>query len=173
MHFDKKEYEKKFKRFLKEERIRSSREIFKIKLFLDKAENSLLIAEHIKDLEPNQDQPKRINWDFWAITVSYYTMLYAAKAAVLSKGYEVSNHDAAQVALGYLLVPDDLEKEDLELLNQSHKIFEDEYVHLFDDAKKESHIARYSAIKKYSQRRLEEIFKNAQEFVLKIKLIIE
>jgi len=173
MHFDKKEYEKKFKRFLKEERIRSSREIFKIKLFLDKAENSLLIAEHIKDLEPNQDQPKRIHWDYWAITVSYYTMLYAAKAAVLSKGYEVSNHDAAQVALGYLLVPDDLEKEDLELLNQSHKIFEDEYVHLFDDAKKESHIARYSAIKKYSQRRLEEIFKNAQEFVLKIKLIIE
>ena len=173
MPFSNKEYEKKFNLFLNDEMIRSSKEIFKIKLFLDKAENSLLISEHMKDLEPSQDQPKRLHWDYWAITVSYYSMLYAAKAAILSKGYEVSNHNAAQTALGHLLVPNELEKEDLELLNQSHKIFEDEYVHLFDDAKKESHIARYSAIKRYSQRRLEEIFKNAQEFVLKVKLILE
>ncbi len=71
-----------------------------------------------------------------------------------------------------MLVPDKLEKEDLELLNQSHKIFEDEYVHSFEDAKKESHIARYSAIKSYSQRRMKEIFDNAREFVAKIGLML-
>ena len=99
-------------------------------------------------------------------------MLYAAKAAILSKGYEVDDHDAAQIALGHLLVPDKLEKEDLEILNQSHKIFEDEYVHYFEDAKKESHIARYSAIKTYTERRLQEIFDNATKFVAKVALML-
>jgi hypothetical protein len=70
---------------------------------------------------------------------------------------EVRDHDAVQIALGHLLVPDKLEKEDLETLNQAHKIFEDEYVQYFEDAKKESHIARYSAIKTCTERRLDEI----------------
>ncbi|MBI2660846.1 HEPN domain-containing protein [Candidatus Woesearchaeota archaeon] len=108
-----------------------------------------------------QGQPKRLHWDYWAITVSYYSMLYSAKAAILSKGYEVGDHDAAQI-----------EKEDLEILNQSYRIFEDEYVHFFEDARKEAHIARYSAIKTYTQRRLEEIFGNATKFVGKISLIL-
>ena len=85
-----------------------------------------------------------------AITITYYSILYAAKAAILYKGYEVSDHDAAQIALGHLLVQDGIEKEDLELLNQSYKIFEDEYVHYFEDAKTESYIARYSAIHTYT-----------------------
>ncbi|HDQ59680.1 MAG TPA: HEPN domain-containing protein [Candidatus Woesearchaeota archaeon] len=100
-------------------------------------------------------------------------MLYCAKALILTRGYEVHDHDAAQVALGYLCVPSEIEKEDLELLNQSHKIFEDEYIKYFEDAKTESHIARYSAIKTYSKRKLEEIFENARKFVSKIALIVE
>ncbi|MBI2131024.1 HEPN domain-containing protein [Candidatus Woesearchaeota archaeon] len=126
----------------------------------------------MKELKPVQGQPKRLHWDYWAITVSYYSMLYSAKAAILSKGYEVGDHDAAQIALGHLLVPDKIEKEDLEILNQSYRIFEDEYVHFFEDARKEAHIARYSAIKTYTQRRLEEIFGNATKFVGKISLIL-
>ncbi len=173
MHFDKKLYAGVFLEYKAKERIKESRESFKIKLFLKKAENSLLVAKHIKEIKPTKDQPQKTYWDYWAITVSYYSMLYAAKAAILSKGYEVSDHDAAQIALGHLLVPNKLEKEDLEILNQSHKIFEDEYVHYFEDAKKESHIARYTAIKTYTQRRLEEIFTNATKFIAKISLIVE
>jgi uncharacterized protein (UPF0332 family) len=100
-------------------------------------------------------------------------MLYAAKAAILSKGYEVNDHDAAQIALGHLLVPDEIEKEDLELLSQSYKIFEDEYVKYFEDAKTESYIARYSAIRTYTERRLEEIFGNATKFIAKISLVLQ
>lgn len=173
MEFDKKTYTKLFKNFINEKRIKKSQQSFKIKLFLLKAENSLMIAKHIKEIKPTKDHPKKLYWNYWAITISYYSMLYAAKAAILSKGYEVEDHDAAQIALGHLLVPNELEKEDLEILNQSHKIFEDEYVHYFEDAKKESHIARYSAIKTYTERRLEEIFNNATEFVAKISLILE
>ncbi len=161
-----------FKAALAENRIRGSSETFKIKLFLAKAENSLLIARHIKEIKPTKDQPQKPHWDYWAITISYYSMLYAAKAAILSRGYEVGDHDAAQIALGHLLVPDKLEREDLEILNQSHKIFDDEYVHYFEDAKTESHIARYSAIKTYTERRLQEIFDNATRFVAKISLIL-
>ncbi|HIH11770.1 TPA: HEPN domain-containing protein [Candidatus Woesearchaeota archaeon] len=173
MEFDRRAYADLFKIALAENRLKKSSDTFKIKLFLDKAESSLLIAKHIKEINPTQDQPPKRYWDYWAITVSYYSMLYAAKAAILSKGYEVSTHDTAQIALGHLLVPDELEKADLEILNQSHKIFEEEYVHDFEDAKTESHIARYSAIKTYTERRLQEVFDNATEFVAKIALMLE
>ena len=166
-------YKKQFNEFLKEGRITKSANTFKIRLFLDKGENSLQIAKYHKDITINQEQPKKLYWNYWAIIISYYSMLYCAKALILTKGYEVHDHDAAQVALGYLCVPDEIEKEDLELLNQSFKIFEDEYVKYFEDAKKESHIARYSAIKTYTERRLDEIYENARKFVAKISLILE
>ena len=148
MKIEKEIYNEKFGEFLKYGRIKKSNQFFKIKLFLQKAENSLLIAKYIKELDPSKDEPKKLYWDYWAITISYYSMLYAAKAAILLKGYEVKDHDAAQTALAHLLLPDEIEKEDLDILNQSYKIFEDEYVKSFEDAKIESHRARYSAIKK-------------------------
>jgi len=158
---------------VKTRRITKSVNYFKIKLFLKKGENSLLIARHIKDINPGKDGPGKIYWNYWAITISYYSMLYCAKALILTKGYEVHDHNAAQIALGHLCVPAQIEKEDLELMNQSYKIFEDEYVKYFEDAKTESHDARYSAIKTYTQRRLEEIFENARKFVSKASLILE
>lgn len=173
MEFNRKAYANMFKIALVEGRIKKSPEIFKIKLFLTKAENSLLIARHIKEIRPLKEMPPKHHWNYWAITISYYSMLYAAKAAILFKGYEVEDHDAAQIALGHLLVPSKLEKEDLEILHQSQKIFEDEYIHFFEDAKKESHIARYSAIPTYTDRRLQEIFDNAAKFVGKIALILQ
>lgn len=167
------QYQELFDEYLKDGRIKKSHQSFKIKLFLQKAENSLMIAKHTKEILPSEDQPKKLHWDYWAITISYYSMLYAAKAAIMSKGYEVSDHDAAQVALGHLLIPDEIQKEDLEILNQAYRIFEDEYIHYFEDAKKESKIARYSAIKTYTERRLNQIFDNATKFVAKISLILQ
>lgn len=166
------EYKERFKEFVKDGRITKSSNSFKVKLFLNKGQNSLQIAKHNKEMEPKQGEPKKLYWDYWAITISYYSMLYCAKALILNKGYEVHDHDAAQVALGCLCVPDEIEREDLEMLNQSYKIFEDEYVKYFEDAKTESHIARYSAIKTYTERRLDEIFENARKFVAKATLII-
>lgn len=166
------EYNILFKQLLKDNRIKESNNSFKIRLFLQKGENSLIIAKHNKDIVPKLGEPEKLYWNYWAITISYYSMLYAAKALILLKGYEVYDHDAAQIALGYLCVPDYIEKEDLEILNQSYKIFEDEYVKYFEDAKRESHIARYSAIKTYTTRRLEEIYENARKFVAKISLIV-
>ena len=173
MIFDKEIYEKRFKEYENKRRIEESKQIFKIKLFLEKGENSLMIAKHLKDIKPNKDKPTKIHWNYWAITISYYSMLYAAKAAILSKGYKVRDHEAAQIALGHLLVPDKIEREDLELLDQSHKIFEDEYIKYFEDARTESYTARYAAIKTYSERRLEEIFNNASKFVGKVALLME
>ena len=132
-----------------------------------------MIAKYHKEITPDNEQPKKIFWNQWAITISYYSMLYAAKAAILSKGYEVHDHDSAQIALGHLLVPDKIEKEDLELLNQAYKIFEDEYVKYFEEAKIESKTARYSAHPTYTERKVDEIFNNAVKFIGKISIILE
>ena len=166
------DYKELFERFVKQNRITKTNNSFKIKLYLNKGENSLLIAKYNKEIIPSKDQPEKMYWNYWAITISYYSMLYCAKALIISKGYEVHDHEAAQVALGYLCVPEEIEKEDLDILNQSYKIFEDEYVKYFEDAKTESYIARYSAIKTYSERRLNEIYENARKFVAKISLIL-
>ncbi|MGE0792846.1 MAG: HEPN domain-containing protein [Candidatus Woesearchaeota archaeon] len=171
MKYEKELYKKLFQENLNKT-IKETNNLFKIKLFLEKSENSLLIAKFHKDIEPDENQPKKLFWNYWAITISYYSILYSAKALILTKGYEVEDHISAQIALGHLFVPDKIEKEDLELLNQAHKIFEEEYVTYFDDARRESHHARYSAIKTYEERRLNEIFINAQKFILKVKLII-
>ena len=173
MEFNKRHYKEEFERLIAEGYVRKSSELFKIKLFLKKGENSLLIAKFIKDLKPSTAEPEKIYWNYWAITISYYSMLYAAKAAIQSKGYDTKDHYSAQIALGHLLVPDKIEQEDLKLLEQAHKIFEDEYVKYFEDARKESHIARYSAIKTYTEKRLEEIYNNAQKFVAKIGLLLQ
>ncbi len=173
MQFDKKKYKKLFDRFISENRIKDSDQLFKIRLFLEKAENSLLIAQHHKNLKPEETKPKKLHWNYWAITISYYSMLYAAKAAILSRGYEVRDHLSAQIALGHLMVPDKIKKEDLELLDQAYKIFEDEYIKYFEDARKESHAARYSAIKTYTERRVDEIYRHAQKFISKIILILK
>lgn len=64
------------------------------------------------------------------------------------------------------------EKEDLEILNQAHKIFEDEYIKYFEDAKTESSTARYQARPSYTERRVNEILINAKKFVKKINSIV-
>lgn len=113
------EYKTFFQEMLEKQLITKSDSFFKIKLFLKKGENSLLIAKHNKDIKPNKGEADKIYWNYWAIIISYYSMLYCAKAMILSKGYEVHTHDACQAALGYLCVPNEMEKEDLEMLNQS------------------------------------------------------
>jgi uncharacterized protein (UPF0332 family) len=168
------DYEAKFKELLdmKEQKkfyIRKSDAAFKIKLFLEKAKGSFLLVNHLTEAEDVQ----KLFVDYWVITMSYYSMLYAAKAAILNKGYETDDHYATQIALGHLLVPSELEREDLELLEQSYKIFEDEYVEYFDDARRESSKARYTAIKRYSSRRVKEVLANARKFIAKIEVILK
>lgn len=167
------DYKVEFERLLKEKQpnkffIRKSDASFKIKLFLEKSKGTYALVDHLLKC----DVVDSMFVDYWVITLSYYSMLYAAKSAILTKGYETDDHYSTQIALGYLLVPDEIEKEDLELLEQSYKIFEDEYVEYFEDARKESGTARYSAIKKYSERRVEEIMENARKFIAKIDMML-
>ena len=70
------------------------------------------------------------------------------------------------------MVPDEIEKEDLELLNQAYKVFEEDYIAYFEDARKESSTSRYSATKIYTERRVDEIFENARKFIAKLKVIL-
>jgi len=171
MAFDKNYYKREFERLLKTERetkffIRKSGDTFKIKRFIKKGTDSFELANYIKSSNQNAK-------DYWTITICYYSMLYMAKAAILKKGYETDDHYSTQIALGHLLVPNEIEKEDLELLEQTHKIFEDDYVEYFEDARKESSVSRYSPTKVYTERRVKEVFENARKFVAKLRGILE
>lgn len=171
MEFDEGHYRKEFDRLLDLEAdakyyIRKSDSTFKINKFSKKGKESLDLARFIKD----SDEKAK---DYWAITVCYYAMLYSAKAAILTKGYETDDHYSTQIALGHLLVPDEIEREDLELLEQASKIFEEDYVEYFVDARKESSISRYSPTKVYTQRRVAEIYANAKKFIAKINEILD
>lgn len=145
--------------------IKKSNNFFKIKKFIQKGIDSLELASFIKDSDKSAK-------DYWTITICYYSMLYLAKAAILERGYETDDHYSTQIALGHLLIPDKIEKEDLEILKKTHKIFENEYIEYFKDARKESSVSRYSSTKIYSKRRVEEVFENARKFILKLNTII-
>ena len=171
MGFDKEYYKEEFERLVDEETgrkyfIRRSSNSFKIKRFIIKAIDSFELANHIKN---SKEKAK----DYWTITICYYSMLYLAKAAILTKGYETDDHYATQIALGHLLVPNEIEKEDLELLEQSYKIFETDYIEFFDDARKESSVSRYSPTKVYTERRVKAVFENARKFISKLRIILE
>jgi len=171
MVFDKEFYRKEFERLFQEKEeykffIKKSSALFKINKFIKKSIDSFELANYIR----NSKQSAK---DYWTITICYYSMLYMAKAAILTKGYETDDHYATQIALGCLLVPDEIEKEDLELLEQAHKIFEDDYLEYFEDARKESSVSRYSATKVYTERRVKEIFENARKLISKLRMILE
>lgn len=171
MDFDKKEYKKEFERLLKEKRgqkffIRRSGASFKLKGFRKKGIDSLELAEFV-------DKSGKSARTYWTITICYYSMLYMAKAAILSKGYETDDHYATQIALGHLLVPDELEKGDLELLDEAHTIFEEDYVDYFEDARIESSTSKYSPTKVYEERRVKEILDKSRRFIAKLSIILE
>lgn len=146
--------------------IKKSSALFKIRRYITKGTDSLGLACFLQE----SGQPAK---DYWTITVCYYSMLYLAKAAVLSCGYETDDHYATQIALGHLLVPNELEREDLLLLEQAHKIFEDDYVGYFEEARKESSVSKYSPTKVYTERRVREIMEIARKFVEKVRLVLE
>lgn len=171
MEFQKEHYKKEFERLLNSSTetkafIRHSTAAFKIGKFMRKGIDSLELANFIA----NSDQPAK---NYWIITICYYSMLYSAKAAIIEKGYETDDHYSTQIALGHLLVPNEMQREDLELLDQAHRIFEDEYIDYFEDARKESSVSRYSATKVYAQKRVKEILANAKDFLTKITQIID
>jgi uncharacterized protein (UPF0332 family) len=171
MEFDKDFYKSEFERLLKEKEkrkffIKRSNATFKINKFIKKGTDSFELANFIK----NSKQGAK---DYWTITICYYSMLYIAKAAILTKGYETDDHYSTQIALGHLLIPEEIEKGDLELLEQAHKIFEEDYIEYFHDARKESSVSRYSATKVYTERRVKEIFENARKFISKLRIILE
>jgi len=163
-------YETRFQELCETGAIVRSTASFKKPLFLAKAKQSFLLARH---LHHDAAEPQQLSWYSWAIVIHYYAMLYAAKAAILTRGYEVKSHEAALVALAGLLVPTPLEREDLELLDQAQRIFEEEYLSSFAQAQTESYVARYAAIKRYTERQVAEIEEDARRFLLKIEHVLE
>lgn len=185
MEFDLEWYEQKFRELLlnnTEDKffIRRSNHDFKTKLYREKGWESFRIASFLlsgtknSSLRNKLDLPEPLFLNYWIIIISYYSMLYLAKALILTKGYETDDHFSTEVALAKLfVVVNELEKEDLEILNQSYKIFEEEYITYFQEARKEARDSRYYALKSYEKGRVNTIYNNAKKFIAKANLILE
>ena len=101
MEFNKTYYQEEFERLLnfkegKKFFVKRSSASFKINKFIKKGIDSFELADFV-----NKSGLSAGN--YWTITICYYSMLYLAKAAVLTKGYETDDHYATQIALGHLL----------------------------------------------------------------------
>lgn len=168
---NKKFYEQQFKTLLKKSSgkkfyIKNSDATFKIKKYIDKATQSFELAQFVKTSNQNAK-------DYWTITICYYSMLYLAKALILTKGYETDDHHSTQISLKKLFSPEKINEKDIKNFNQTIIILEQEYINYFEDAKKESHASRYDPTKTYKTRRVEEVFANAQEFISKLIILLE
>ncbi len=185
MNFDKQWYEEKFKELLNyhsEEKffIRESDQFFKIQLYREKGLESFRISSFLLSMTKNTplrdklDLPNPRFLNYWIIIISYYSMLYLAKALIFTKGYETDDHLSTEVALAKLfIITDELEKEDLEILNQSYKILEDEYIIYFQEARKEARDSRYHTLKSYETEKVNTIHNHAKQFIAKLNLILE
>ncbi|MDD5192207.1 MAG: HEPN domain-containing protein [Candidatus Nanoarchaeia archaeon] len=171
MIFNTKFYKREFERLLKTKKrkkfyIKNSTSLFKIKKFIKKGVDSFELAGFIKKSSQNAK-------DYWTIVICYYSMLYLAKALILTKDYETDDHYSTQIALGHLFLEDKLNQQDIEVLNKAYQTFEQEYIDYFHDARKESKISRYSTTTIYSQRRVEEIYHNSKKFIAKLLVLLE
>ena len=73
---------------------------------------------------------KKADWELLGKLQSHITLCFTQQKQLSCRRVtKLTTMTPLRVALGHLLVPTELEKEDLEILNQSHKIFEDEYIH--------------------------------------------
>ena len=92
MEFNKTYYQKEFERLLncKTERkffIKKSSASFKINKFIKKGSDSFELADFV-------NKSRLAAGNYWTIIICYYSMLYLAKAAILTKGYETDDHYA-------------------------------------------------------------------------------
>lgn len=147
---------------------------------LKNARHNLLVAKALLDISSNEGNKKQLLLpdDFqcysWAIAVYYYAMYHAALSALAKKGYESDDHKATRYALARLyVIKDELEKEYLDIFDQSKKILEEEYIVTLDDARKKDRVARYSAAPEYEESQAEAIQKDAVKFVNRLAEIIE
>lgn len=148
--------------------------------YLKNARHNLLVAKILLDISSNKENKKQLLLpnDFqcysWSIAISYYAMYHAALSALAKESYESDDHKATKYALAKLyVIKDELEKEYLEIFDQSKKILEEEYIVTLDDARKKDRTARYSAAPEYEKSQAEAIQKDAVKFVNRLAEIIE
>lgn len=92
MEFNKTDYKAEFERLLnfkegKKFFIRKSNASFKINKFIRKGTDSFELADFV-------NKSRLAAGNYWTIIICYYSMLYLAKAAILTKGYETDDHYA-------------------------------------------------------------------------------
>jgi len=153
-----------------------------IKVYLERAESEIVLASSIKKLSDESEAKKFFHIEqehtFYSAVIShaYYSIFYAAKAMLLSKGIETSMPDVHRKTL-------DAFKEnfvetgilDTKLLEIYKKLVirADELLGIFKNEKRKRGNFTYSTIPQANKEPAEESIRNAKTFVSNIIKVID
>ena len=153
-----------------------------VKLYINRAENEIVVAEKLKELSDLDDVrvfmqiPRDMTFYSAVISHSYYSIFYAAKAILLTKGFRTDSPEVHKKTL-------DMFKEhfvdtgilDLKLLGIYKKMIirADELLQIFKEEKRKRGDFTYKTLPQTNQEPAEDSLNNAKFFVSNIRKIIE
>ncbi len=154
----------------------------KIKIFLERAGNDLLIAKSLKKLSEDEEAknnfiiPKETTFYSAVISHSYYAIFYAAKAILLMKNIETSSPEVHKKTF------EEFEKNfvktgelDLNLLEIYKKMIvrADELLGIFKNEKWKRGNFTYNTLPQANKEPAEDSIKNSTHFIANINKVIE
>ncbi len=150
------------------------KELKKVKNFLNRSKDDLLLASATKKLCENEEIKLKLglpddyqNLFHWLIIQSYYAMYHSASAAIANKKIKAYSHIATIVSLAKKYVSS--EKMDLDFIQS----IEDVYINYIESGRKSRQGAQYNVEKEYTKEEAYIVFENAKIFVKRINKILE
>ena len=153
-----------------------------IKNYLERAENEIILSVSIKKLSDDNEAKKLFNIEqqhtFYSAVIShaYYSIFYAAKAILLTKGIETSSPDVHKKTLcAFKEHFVDTGALDVTLLEIYKKLVvrADELLGIFKSEKKKRGDFTYSTLPQANQGPAEDSIRNAKIFVSNIRKVID
>jgi len=153
-----------------------------IRNYLDRAENELVLAASIKRLSDESEAKEYFKIDqkftFYSSVIShaYYSIFYAAKAILLTKGISVSfpeEHRKTFDAFKEQFVDTGILDVKLLEIYKSLVIRADELLGIFKEEKRKRGNFTYKTIPQANQEPAEDSVKNAKIFLSNIKKVVE
>ena len=155
--------QKDFDKYLKLKKIKKETEIKElIQGHLNKADHNLKFVTSTLELKEFND---------WAIVSAYYSIYHASLALCALKGYSTKDHLATLLILIKEFYQTKLDKEEIEMVSKT--TIEKEEVLYYIQSKSQRTKASYSTNTLFDKKEAEDIQKQAQRFVNKVKEIIE
>lgn len=144
-----------------------------VKIMLDRADNEIIAAKALKKLSEDEKAqqelsvPNKTTFYSSVISHSYYSIFYAARAYLISKGIKLSSeqgvHQQVYFQFKRIIIEEPSGKEMLELY-EGIKTKAEVLLDIFSDEKRKRKMFTYETISQANRSPAEESIKNASTF---------